>query len=119
MEEVLIALPGRRIGVVLILCYSLLFLCCSGNRDSEASNRLQHAASPYLRQHADNPVQWYEWGTEALEKAKRENKPIIISVGYASCHWCHVMEAESFMDTAVARRMNEHFVSIKIDREER
>jgi uncharacterized protein YyaL (SSP411 family) len=80
---------------------------------------LQHASSPYLRQHADNPVDWFEWGSEALAKAKRENKPIIISIGYSSCHWCHVMEEESFMDTAVARLMNDHFVSIKIDREER
>ena len=82
-------------------------------------NHLSHASSPYLRQHADNPVQWYEWGTEALEKAKAENKPLLISIGYAACHWCHVMERESFMDTAVASFMNEHFVSIKIDREER
>lgn len=77
------------------------------------------AGSPYLREHADNPVNWYEWGAEALEKAKKENKPLIISIGYSSCHWCHVMERESFMDTAVARIMNEHFVSIKVDREER
>ena len=82
-------------------------------------NKLGNSGSPYLRQHADNPVQWYEWGPEALEKAKAENKPLIISIGYASCHWCHVMERESFMDTAVARVMNKHFVSIKIDREER
>ena len=82
-------------------------------------NRLSNAGSPYLREHADNPVDWYEWGPEALEKAKRENKPLIISIGYASCHWCHVMERESFMDTAVARIMNENFVAIKIDREER
>jgi uncharacterized protein len=82
-------------------------------------NKLGNSGSPYLRQHADNPVQWYEWGPEALEKAKAENKPLIISIGYASCHWCHVMERESFMDTAVARLMNKYFVSIKIDREER
>src|SRR5690606_36538968 len=94
-------------------------LCCSGGDSKGTLNRLQYASSPYLRQHADNPVDWYEWGPEALDKAKRENKPVIISVGYAFCHWCHVMEAESFMDTAVARRMNDHFVSIKIDREER
>lgn len=82
-------------------------------------NRLAGADSPYLREHADNPVDWYEWGQEALQKASAENKPLIISVGYASCHWCHVMEEESFMDTAVARIMNENFVSIKIDREQR
>lgn len=97
----------------------LLLVCCSGHDNKSALNRLQHAGSPYLRQHADNPVQWYEWGPEALAKARKENKPLLISVGYASCHWCHVMEEESFMDTAVARRMNDHFVSIKIDREER
>lgn len=82
-------------------------------------NRLAGSSSPYVRQHADNPVDWYEWGTEALEKAKRENKPLLISIGYASCHWCHQMERESFMDTGVARIMNEQFVNIKVDREER
>lgn len=82
-------------------------------------NRLADARSPYLLEHADNPVNWYEWGEEALKKAKDENKPLIISIGYASCHWCHVMEEESFMDTAVARIMNENFVAIKVDREER
>lgn len=106
-----------RAGVLFLS--GLLALCCSGGQTNNTFNRLQHASSPYLRQHADNPVDWFEWGPEALAKAKRENKPIIISVGYASCHWCHVMEEESFMDTAVARRMNDHFVSIKIDREER
>jgi uncharacterized protein YyaL (SSP411 family) len=88
-------------------------------QSQESGNQLAQAGSPYLREHADNPVNWYEWGPEALEKAKSENKPMIISIGYASCHWCHVMEEESFMDTAVARIMNENFVSIKIDREER
>ncbi|WP_290789996.1 thioredoxin domain-containing protein [Flavihumibacter sp. UBA7668] len=82
-------------------------------------NRLAASSSPYLRQHADNPVDWYEWGAEALEKAKREKKPLLISIGYASCHWCHQMENESFMDTGVARIMNENFVNIKVDREER
>jgi uncharacterized protein YyaL (SSP411 family) len=72
-----------------------------------------------LQQHADNPVDWYEWSDEALAVAKKENKPLLISVGYASCHWCHQMEKESFMDTAVARIMNENFVCIKVDREER
>jgi uncharacterized protein len=101
----------------------LLLLGCgagSGENDEEKLlNRLKNASSPYLRQHADNPVDWYEWGPEALEKAKAENKPLIISIGYASCHWCHVMARESFMDTTVARIMNENFISIKIDREER
>jgi uncharacterized protein YyaL (SSP411 family) len=82
-------------------------------------NRLANSGSPYLQEHADNPVDWYEWGPEALAKAKAENKPLIISVGYSSCHWCHVMEKESFMDTTVARVMNENFICIKVDREER
>ncbi len=82
-------------------------------------NRLQAASSPYLREHADNPVDWYEWGGEALDKAQKENKPLLISIGYASCHWCHVMEKESFMDKAVAEVMNDNFICIKVDREER
>ena len=90
-------------------------------KDAEkpALNRLAHAKSPYLQEHADNPVDWHEWGDEALDKARREDKPLIISIGYSACHWCHVMERESFMDTAVARVMNDNFVSIKVDREER
>jgi len=82
-------------------------------------NKLASESSPYLLQHAYNPVQWYPWGEAALQKAKAENKPIIISIGYASCHWCHVMEEESFEDETVAEIMNEYFVSIKVDREER
>jgi len=82
-------------------------------------NRLSKASSPYLRQHADNPVDWYEWGDEALSKARLENKPLIISVGYAACHWCHVMAHESFSDKEIAEFMNSHFVCIKVDREER
>lgn len=103
-------------------CLGVLGGCGRNTRVSgepEAANALAHAESPYLRQHADNPVQWHEWGPAALEKAKREDKPLIISIGYASCHWCHVMEEESFMDSAVARIMNTHFVAIKVDREER
>ncbi len=76
-------------------------------------------SSPYLLQHADNPVDWYPWGAEALAKARREDKPIFLSIGYAACHWCHVMEHESFEDQATARIMNENFISIKVDREER
>ncbi len=100
---------------------ALLFAIACGvkNNNEVPQNRLKDASSPYLRQHANNPVNWYEWGPEALEKAKAENKPIIVSIGYASCHWCHVMARESFMDTAVARIMNKNFISIKIDREER
>jgi len=85
----------------------------------EHSNRLQYESSPYLLQHAHNPVDWYPWGEEALQKAKKENKPILISIGYSACHWCHVMERESFEDPVVADIMNKHFVNIKIDREER
>ncbi|MCP4403966.1 MAG: thioredoxin domain-containing protein [bacterium] len=82
-------------------------------------NRLQYEKSPYLLQHADNPVDWYPWGDEAFDKAKRENKLIFLSIGYSTCHWCHVMEHESFEDPQVAALMNEVFVSIKVDREER
>ncbi|MDO8704150.1 MAG: thioredoxin domain-containing protein [Sulfuricaulis sp.] len=83
------------------------------------TNRLIHETSPYLLQHAHNPVDWHPWGTEALERARREDKPILVSIGYSACHWCHVMEHESFEDEAVARVMNELFVCIKVDREER
>ena len=86
---------------------------------SKHSNRLINESSPYLLQHAHNPVNWYPWGEEALEKAKKENKPILVSIGYAACHWCHVMERESFEDESTAAIMNEHFINIKIDREER
>jgi uncharacterized protein YyaL (SSP411 family) len=82
-------------------------------------NRLANATSPYLLQHANNPVNWYPWGAEALQKAKDENKLIIVSIGYSACHWCHVMEHESFEDKDVAAVMNEYFVCIKVDREER
>lgn len=85
----------------------------------EYTNELIHESSPYLLQHAHNPVNWYPWGEKALKKAKDENKMLIISIGYAACHWCHVMEHESYEDTTVARIMNEHFVCIKVDREER
>jgi uncharacterized protein len=83
------------------------------------ANRLARETSPYLLQHKDNPVDWYPWGEEALEKARTEDKPILLSVGYSACHWCHVMERESFEDEATAALMNEHFVNIKVDREER
>jgi uncharacterized protein len=82
-------------------------------------NRLANEISPYLLQHAQNPVDWFPWGQEALEKAKTENKPIFLSIGYAACHWCHVMAHESFEDPETASLMNEHFVNIKVDREER
>jgi len=82
-------------------------------------NRLAQETSPYLLQHAENPVDWYPWGDEALSRAREDDRPILLSVGYAACHWCHVMEHESFEDDATAALMNEHFVSIKVDREER
>src|SRR5262245_35174144 len=82
-------------------------------------NRLKDATSPYLLQHADNPVDWWEWEPAAFEEARRRNVPVLLSVGYAACHWCHVMAHESFEDEATAAYLNEHFVSIKVDREER
>jgi hypothetical protein len=83
------------------------------------ANRLAHETSPYLLQHAHNPVDWHPWGAEALDRARREDKPIFLSIGYSACHWCHVMERESFENPQVAAVMNEHFVCIKVDREER
>jgi hypothetical protein len=112
----------RAHSLIVIFLLSWIGFACKQNSQDENDrhlNRLASASSPYLYEHADNPVDWYEWGPEALKKAKEENKPLIISIGYASCHWCHVMEEESFMDTAVARMMNQDFVCIKIDREER
>jgi uncharacterized protein YyaL (SSP411 family) len=85
----------------------------------KSTNALIHETSPYLLQHAHNPVNWFPWGEEALQKAKAEDKPILVSIGYAACHWCHVMERESFEDESTAALMNEYFISIKIDREER
>ncbi|MDO8630396.1 MAG: thioredoxin domain-containing protein, partial [Phycisphaerales bacterium] len=87
--------------------------------DPKHTNRLIRATSPYLLQHAHNPVDWYEWGPEAFEKAKTDDKPVFLSIGYAACHWCHVMEHESFEDDEVAKVLNDGFVSIKVDREER
>ena len=83
------------------------------------ANRLAHETSPYLQQHADNPVDWHPWGEEALRFAREQNKPILLSVGYSACHWCHVMAHESFEDPGVAEVMNRLFVNIKVDREER
>jgi len=87
--------------------------------DTSAANRLAQETSPYLRQHAHNPVDWYPWGDEALQRAQREDKPILLSIGYAACHWCHVMAHESFEDPATAELMNRLYVNIKVDREER
>src|SRR6516164_11437805 len=85
----------------------------------EYTNRLIHETSPYLKQHAHNPVDWYPWGPEALARARNLDRPIFLSIGYSACHWCHVMEHESFEDADTAAVMNEHFVNIKVDREER
>ncbi|MEM1319593.1 MAG: thioredoxin domain-containing protein [Bacteroidota bacterium] len=107
---------------VFIIC--LVYACKSPNGNAQHSegqyrNHLANESSPYLLQHAGNPVDWYPWGEEALAKAKAEDKMLVISVGYAACHWCHVMEHESFEDTLVSQIMNENFVCIKVDREER
>ena len=83
------------------------------------SNRLARESSPYLLQHAHNPVDWYPWGPEAFAKAKKEGKLVFLPIGYSSCHWCHVMERESFSNEDVAKILNDHFVCIKVDREER
>ena len=85
----------------------------------EPKNRLANETSPYLQQHADNPVDWHPWGPAALELARTSGKPILLSIGYSACHWCHVMAHESFEDAATASLMNELFVNIKVDREER
>src|SRR5207247_5966705 len=82
-------------------------------------NRLAEETSPYLLHHAHNPVNWYPWGEEAFARAREEDKPVLLSIGYAACHWCHVMERESFEDETTAQLMNERFVSVKVDREER
>ncbi|MGQ9829861.1 MAG: thioredoxin domain-containing protein, partial [Roseiflexus sp.] len=91
----------------------------SSNEHTRRPNRLINATSPYLLQHAYNPVDWYPWGEEAFARARAEDKPILLSIGYAACHWCHVMEHESFEDDETAALMNRHFVNIKVDREER
>ena len=83
------------------------------------SNRLQYETSPYLLQHAGNPVNWYPWGEEAFEKAEQEDKPVFLSIGYSTCHWCHVMAHESFENEEIAQILNEYFVAVKVDREER
>jgi uncharacterized protein YyaL (SSP411 family) len=101
----------------------LLFVAtgCSGqnSENMKHTNALIHSTSPYLLQHAHNPVNWNQWSDEIIERAKKENKLILVSIGYAACHWCHVMEHESFEDTAVANVMNEQYICIKVDREER
>ena len=115
-----------KLKAFLLFVFLLLILGTGWWMDSKNSptsykytNRLIHEKSPYLLQHAHNPVDWYPWGEEAFEKAKKENKPIFLSIGYSTCHWCHVMERESFENEAIAKVMNEDFVCIKVDREER
>src|SRR6187399_2464646 len=105
--------PGFFVMILSEICYSTLAM------NHKHSNRLINETSPYLQQHAHNPVDWYAWGEEALQKAKELDRPILISIGYSACHWCHVMEKESFENEAVAKVMNDHFINIKIDREER
>ncbi len=102
--------------MILILAWSEVTLAKEADT---YTNRLIHEKSPYLLQHANNPVDWYPWGDEAFEKARRQDKPIFLSVGYSTCHWCHVMEEESFSNPEIAKIMNDNFVSIKVDREER
>jgi uncharacterized protein YyaL (SSP411 family) len=110
--------------VVFFVSFPSPFLFAAGPQISPEdkppyTNRLIHEKSPYLLQHAHNPVDWYPWGEEAFAKARKENKPIFLSVGYSTCHWCHVMERESYSDPEIAKIMNAYYVSIKVDREER
>jgi uncharacterized protein YyaL (SSP411 family) len=105
--------------LTILLFVIVMFNSCLGQKKENHMNKLKYASSPYLLQHADNPVHWQEWGEEAFAQAKKENKPLIISIGYSACHWCHVMEHENFSDEEVAAYMNENFVCIKVDREER
>lgn len=108
----------RTFLALFLMTFFILPACQSGKKEA-FTNRLAGESSLYLKQHAHNPVDWYPWGEEAMERAKTEGKMLLISIGYASCHWCHVMEEETFSDTAVARFMNENFVCVKVDREER
>ena len=112
----------RSLGYSVLLSFTI-FACQSqdtpNQKNMSHTNRLIDASSPYLQQHAHNPVNWYPWGREALEKAKEEDKPILVSIGYSACHWCHVMERESFENDSIAEIMNKYFVCIKVDREER
>jgi uncharacterized protein YyaL (SSP411 family) len=116
----------RKLHILYFIALLFSFTSCAQNTSSKKENKkfmytnaLIHETSPYLLQHAHNPVNWYPWGDEALDKAKKENKMLLISVGYAACHWCHVMEHESYEDTIVANIMNKNFICIKVDREER
>ena len=108
-----------KMGVFSLFLISILTPSCSQQPTMQHSNHLIHETSPYLLQHAYNPVDWYPWCDEAWDKARRENKLVLVSIGYSSCHWCHVMEHESFEDSTTAKLMNEYYVCIKVDREER
>jgi uncharacterized protein YyaL (SSP411 family) len=110
---------ARSFRVALATVLAAAAIPSSADEPQAKSNRLAKATSPYLLQHAHNPVDWYPWGAEAFERAKKENKPIFLSVGYSACHWCHVMEKESFSDPEIAALMNAAFVCVKVDREER
>ncbi len=117
----------KTIRTIALISLLSLTVCCQmhdkkdimNQKEHRFTNSLIHESSPYLLQHAHNPVNWFPWGQEALDKAQSENKLIIISIGYAACHWCHVMERESFEDDQVAKFMNDNFICIKVDREER
>ena len=125
MDAVATRLARRGALVCLLALLATLFaprvavLTAADAEDERPANRLAKETSPYLLLHAHNPVDWYPWGDEALAKAKAEKKLIFLSVGFSTCHWCHVMERESFVDQEIADYLNEHFVSIKVDREER
>ena len=108
-----------RISIIALLLFFPNFVMAGENIMTKYTNALINEASPYLQQHAHNPVHWYPWGEEAFAKARKEDKPIFLSIGYATCHWCHVMEREAFEDEEVAAAMNHTFISIKVDREER
>jgi uncharacterized protein YyaL (SSP411 family) len=115
-------MPARCVpaSVLILLLTAASAWAAGGSKEKKPTlNRLQHEQSPYLLQHADNPVDWYPWGEEAFRIAEEQDKPIFLSIGYATCHWCHVMEHESFEDPEVARLMNRSFINIKVDREER
>ncbi len=115
-----LGLPERVTGQKKVPAKAPSFAEATGSPEQKGKpNRLVQEKSPYLLQHAYNPVDWYPWGEEAFQKARQEKKPIFLSVGYSTCHWCHVMERESFSDPDIAAVMNQHFVSIKVDREER
>ncbi len=106
-------------AISMVLALFVPNIHATGKESHEMTNRLAGVASPYLRQHANNPVDWYPWGEEAFAKARKENKPIFLSVGYSTCHWCHVMKRESFENEGIAKILNKYFVSIKVDRERR